>query len=134
MSARMRARARHHLLAGWVVAGSFACAPRQAVIETDPRGGAQVRRQLEATVRSDLDALRRAQEDFRSRASVYTYELAELGFEPSAGVSLSVVEATENGFAAIARAGSVECTLFVGSADPPRAYATTRGVPACRAS
>lgn len=109
------------------------CAGRQAVVESDPRGGAEARRRLEATARSDLDALRRAQTDRLEQTGAYTYDLAALGVEGSPGVDLSVLEATASGFSALAAAGSVECALFVGDADPPRAYTVTAGVVACRA-
>lgn len=110
-----------------------ACAGRQAVVESDPRGGAEARRQLEAGARSDLDALRRAQTDHFEEAGTYTYDLGALGVEGSAGIDLSVLEATPAGFSAIAAGGSVECALFVGDVAPPRAYTITAGVVACRA-
>lgn len=119
-----------------VLAGSCAilpaCAGRQAVVESDPRGGAEARRQLEAAARSDLDALRRAQADRLNETGAYSYDLDELGVEASPGIDLSVLEATSAGFSAIAAAGSVECALFVGDADSPRAYTVTAGVVACR--
>lgn len=109
-----------------------ACAGRQAVVESDPRGGAEARRQLEAAARSDLDALRRAQVDRLNETGAYSYDLDDLGVEASPGIDLSVLEATTAGFSAVAGAGSVECALFVGDADPPRAYTVTAGVVACR--
>lgn len=110
-----------------------ACAGRQAVVESDPRGGAEARRQLEAAARSDLDALRRAQADHLNETGAYSYDPDALGVEGSPGIDLAVLEATAVGFSAIAAAGSVECALFVGNADPPRAYTVTPGVVACRA-
>jgi len=109
-----------------------ACGGRQAVVESDPRGGAEARRQLEAAARSDLDALLRAQADHFDETGAYTYDLDALGVEGSAGLSLSVLEATAAGFSALAAAGSVECAVFVGDADPPRPYTVTAGVVGCR--
>ncbi len=108
------------------------CAPRQAVVETDPRGGQEVRQRLGEAARADLEALKTAQEDYRAREGTYSYDLAVLGVVPSAGVRIDVLEATAGGFAALAQAGSIECGVFVGSAAPPRAYTRTAGVVACR--
>lgn len=108
------------------------CAPRQAVVESDPRGGAEARRELEAAARSDLDGLRRAQASYHEVHGRYAYDLDALDFTASPGVNVSVLEATAAGFSALARAGSVECGVFVGSADPPRSYTLTAGVAACR--
>lgn len=118
------------LAAGALLQG---CAARQAVVESDPRGGAEARRQLEAAARSDLDALLRAQADHFDETGAYTYDLVALGVEGSGGVTLSVLEATAAGFSALAAAGSVECAVFVGDAEPPRSYAMTAGLVACRA-
>jgi hypothetical protein len=114
------------------LAGLSACAPRTAVVETDPRGGAETRRQLEAAARTDLDRVRRLQEDHHGEVGRYTYELDAVGFEPSAGVRVSVLEASADGFSAVASAGTVECGLYVGSAEPPRSYTTAAAVVACR--
>ncbi len=127
-----RRRAWRALLLGAVCAPLAGCAGRQAVVESDPRGGTETRRQLESAARSDLDALRRAQSDRLAERGSYAYDVAALGVEPSPGVDLAVLEATTTGFSAVASAGSVECALFVGSANPPRAYAGTAGVVACR--
>jgi len=109
-----------------------ACAPRQAVVETDPRGGAETRRGLEAAARADLADLERAQGDYFARNSTYSFDLDAVGFTPSPRVGVSVLEASAGGFSALAQAGSVECAVFIGSADPPRAYARTGGVVSCR--
>ena len=125
--------------AGGVLALGAACAllagcgGRQAVVESDPRGGAEARRQLEAAALSDLDELRRAQSDHHAETGAYSYDLIALGVEGSTGVSLAVLEANASGFSAIASAGSVECAMFVGDADPPRVYTAMAGVAACRA-
>ncbi len=109
-----------------------ACAPRQAIVETDPRGGADVRRRLEAAARADLAELVRLESDHRATTGSYAYEPADLGLEPSPGVELSVLEATSTGFSALAQAGSVECAVFVGDAEPPRSYLRAGGIVACR--
>jgi len=109
-----------------------ACAPRQAIVETDPRGGDEARARLEGLARGDLDRLRRAQGTRFADEGSYTYELEALGFEPSAGIEVSVLEASSTGFSALAVGGSVECGIFVGDASPPRAYVLTAGVVACR--
>lgn len=129
----VRCRVRTGLAAVAACVSIVACAGRQAVVESDPRGGAEARRQLESAARSDLDALRRAQADHFDRAGTYTFDVDALEVEGSPGVDLSVLEATASGFSAIAAGGTVECALFVGDADPPRAYTVTAGVVACRA-
>lgn len=108
------------------------CAPRRARVETDPRGGEEARRQLEALARTDLDTLRRAEAAHFAEAGAYTYDTELLGFAASPGVRVSVLEATDGGFSALAQAGSIECGLFVGTADSPRSYARTSGVVSCR--
>lgn len=115
------------------VAAALGGCARQAVVETDPRGGEQARARLEAVVRADLDTLRRAQAAFFAEEGVYAYDLAALGVEPSAGVRLDVLEADATGFSALATAGSIECGVFVGGVAPPRSYTVSGGVVACRA-
>jgi len=113
---------------------TLGCAPRQARVESDPRGpgGEAVRRQLEELARTDLDALNRAEAAHFADARAYTYDTEALGFSASPGVRVSVLEATDGGFSALAQAGSIECGVFIGSADPPRSYTRTAGVVSCR--
>jgi len=108
------------------------CAPRQARVETDPRGGEVVRRQLEALARKDLEALQRAEAVHFANEGAYTYDTETLDFTASPGVRISVLEASTGGFSALAQAGSIECGVFVGTADPPRSYAVAAGVVSCR--
>jgi len=108
------------------------CAPRQARVETDPRGGEAARRQLETLARTDLDALKRAEAAHFADAGTYTYDTEVLGFSESPGVRVSVLEATDGGFSALAQAGSIECGVFTGTADPPRSYVRAAGVVSCR--
>jgi len=111
---------------------SASCAPRQARVETDPRGGEAARRQLEELARNDLDALKRAEAAHFADAGAYTYDADTLGFSASPGIKVSVLEASDGGFSALAQGGSIECAIFVGTADPPRSYARTAAVVSCR--
>lgn len=131
----MRTRSRVGVPLAAALAASLAgigCAPREAVVETDPRGGAEARRQLEATARADLSGLQRAMASYHEVHATYIYDLEALDFTPSPGIDVSVLEATDAGFSALARSGSVECAVFVGGADPPRSFTRTAGVVACR--
>lgn len=108
---------------------------RTAVVESDPRAPtAEETARLEAAVRGDLEALRRAQDDHHAATGRYTYEVDALDFTASAGVRVDILEAAADGFSALgsAESGRVECALFVGSAEPPRSYVGTAGVVACR--
>ena len=117
------------VLVCWMASG---CAPRQATVQSDPRGGEAVRLQLEERVRADLAALRTAQTEFRTATGRYGHEPRELDYVPSPGVQIDILEATADGFSALGRSGTVECALFMGSADPPRAYARVSSEIACR--
>ncbi len=135
MSSRGSHGSRHRawLLAVGLLLG--ACAPRTVIVgsEGTPTGAEDARRILTA-VRSDLEVLLRAQESHRAESGRYSYDLAELGFTPSPGVAVDVLEADAGGFSALATAdrGRLECVVFAGTADPPRAYSRTTGVVACR--
>ena len=74
-----------------------------------------------AQMKSDLRNLATAQEAFFYDSTYYTTSLMVLGpFSPSAGVSLTVNEATAGGWSATAKHSQVarECYLFSGGAAP----------------
>ncbi len=135
MSNRGSRRARH---GRWLAAVALllgGCAPRTVIVGSEgaAAGPEDARRTLTA-VRSDLEVLLRAQESYHAENGRYGYDLAAVGFAPSQGVSVDVLEADEEGFSALATAdrGRLECVVFTGSADPPRAYSRRAGVVACR--
>ena len=86
-----------------------------------------------ANVKSDLHSVAVAQEGYYYEHAVYTPSLALLNFAPSQGVSLTIVEATANGWSATAvhpAAVPVTCAVYYGSAVPV-APATSEGVITC---
>ncbi len=89
-----------------------------------------------ATMQSDLRQFAAYEESYFYDNVVYTSDLALLaagGFNRSAGVTLTITEATATGWAAIAshdQSSGVECALFNGTAAPVGA-STVEGVIAC---
>jgi prepilin-type N-terminal cleavage/methylation domain-containing protein len=89
-----------------------------------------------ATMQSDLRQFAAHEESYFYDNSVYTPNLgllAAAGFNQSAGVTLTIAEATATGWAAIAahtQSSGVECALFSGTAAPVGA-STEEGVIAC---
>lgn len=89
-----------------------------------------------ATMQSDMRQFAAHEESYFYDNSVYTSSLALLtagGFNLSAGVTITIAEATATGWAATAshsQSSGVECALFSGTAAPVGA-ATEEGVIAC---
>jgi prepilin-type N-terminal cleavage/methylation domain-containing protein len=74
-----------------------------------------------ATMKTDLRNLATAEESYYYSNSTYAADLSALSFEPSAGVTISVVEATAAGWSARAthpQASATSCAVFFGSAAP----------------
>ncbi len=87
-----------------------------------------------ANVKSDLHTLSQAQENYFYDYAVYTQSLALLNVQPSPSVSITIVEATANGWSATAvhpAAVPVTCAVYYGSATPV-APATSEGVITCQ--
>ncbi len=84
------------------------------------------------TMKSDLRSLAMKQEAYLFQNGVYTTDLAALGANMSAGVTLTVVEASPAGWSASASHSSSgrTCGLFHGSAAPV-GPATSEGELAC---
>lgn len=88
-----------------------------------PEVAARRERSLVATMRSDLLRFAAAQESYFYDHGVYAADVAVLvqrGYTPSAGVSLSIREATRAGFSVVASRVEtrVRCFLFVREAAP----------------
>lgn len=95
----------------------------------DTRGRAH-----DATLLATLREVRVAEELYVQQHDVYTADLASLDFTPSAGMVVTLTEASDAGWAATASHPSARlhhCALFVGRATPPEP-ATAEGVIACR--
>jgi prepilin-type N-terminal cleavage/methylation domain-containing protein len=87
-----------------------------------------------AVVQSDLRNLATAQESYFYEHATYAPSIALLKATASAGVTLTIVEATPGGWSATAvHAGAVPiaCALFYGTATPVPP-ATTAGQTACK--
>lgn len=107
-----------------------------AVGERDPSPSEESRR--EQRLRDTLQRLFRAEERYFADNGTYTAELFHLrgdgggGLEIDPAVRVTIPEAIEEGFSAVAREAPFECALFVGEAERPRAYVEIPGVIGCR--
>jgi hypothetical protein len=120
-----------------VVAALAGCAPRQAVVESEPgRAGPAPSggEDLLATLRSDLRMVAAAQEEFRADNGYYAARTADLGVQASPGVRLDVIQGDRNGWSAIAASasGDAECAVYEGDIRSPRGYLTETGRVMCR--
>lgn len=104
---------------------------RQAVVQSEP-GNPRATANLDGTLRDDLSRLASAESDFRAAHGSYTDQLGLLGFSPSAGVQVSVLDADRDGFSAIAASGDSECGYYTGDTRSPRSYVTSSSTPVCR--
>lgn len=115
------------ILAGFAIGGCT----RQARVESGPAvGGPDGLR--ESALVADLRRLSDLQAEHRESNPTYSYELEALGFSPTVGVQMDVLEASADGFSAIATGGGHECVLFEGTARPPRSYSEVPGDVECR--
>lgn len=123
------------LLALFALAATAGCAPRQAIVESEPgRGGAAapVDQDVLASLQSDLRELADAQEAFRADNGYYAARVATLDWAASAGVRVDIIQGDRNGWSAVASAGEAECGIFHGEVRAPRSYLTDAGQVACR--
>ena len=83
----------------------------------------------------ELWTLVAAQDHYHTLNATYARSLSALeqavGYSPGDDAGIRIIEATESGFAALARRGRIECAVFVGSAKPPRDYAPNEGQVEC---
>ncbi|MFQ5890641.1 MAG: hypothetical protein ACE5JR_11395 [Gemmatimonadota bacterium] len=114
-----------------VAAATAGCA-RQAVVASEPGNPGAVRASVDASLRADLARLAEAQRSYREREGRYADNLAALGFSPTAGVTVSILQGDRNGFSAIANSGDFECAVYSGSIRSPRSYVTSPDAIACR--
>jgi type II secretory pathway pseudopilin PulG len=86
-----------------------------------------------ADARTVLQALARAQTEYRASHGRYTASLRALGLRRPPDVDVRITAEGPGGYAAVALAEAEECAVFYGTALPPRSYARTAGRVACRA-
>lgn len=116
------------------------CAPREAIVESEPgRGAAHAPapagdEDVQATLRSDLRMLAGAQEEFRADNGYYAARRSDLGFSASAGVRVDVIQGDRNGWSAVAASTATddECAMYAGDVRSPRGYVTAPGSAMCR--
>lgn len=87
-----------------------------------------------ASMRTDLKNLATAEEAYYYEAQVYSTNLDSVNFQPSPGVSITVIEATDAGWSATSTHPAAfprVCAIFMGGAAPV-APATVQGVVACQ--
>ena len=88
-----------------------------------------------ASMKSDLRNLATAQEAYFYEHSTYGTDLALLNFQTSQGVVLTVVSATNGGWAATTthpQSYPLTCALYSGFVATPPAPATVEGIVACQ--
>lgn len=113
-----------------------ACAPRQAIVESEPNSGAPTADGTDVltTLRADLRDLADAQEAFRAERGYYAARTSDLAFSASPGVRIDVIQGDRAGWSAVAssRVGDAECGMYQGAVRSPRGYLTESGVIGCR--
>lgn len=120
------------------VAAVTGCAPREAIVESEPGRGAAPApagdEEVQATLRADLRMLADAQEDFRADTGYYAARTSDLGFTASTGVRLSIIQGDRNGWSAVAASTTTddECAMYAGDIRSPRGYLTSPGTAMCR--
>lgn len=126
-------------LVGLVAVAALAgCAPREAIVESEPGRGAAPApagdEEVQATLRADLRMLADAQEDFRADNGYYAARTSDLGFTASTGVRLSIIQGDRNGWSAVAASTTTddECGMYAGDIRSPRGYLTSAGTAMCR--
>lgn len=121
------------LLAAATVA---ACAPRQAIVESETNPGAPTAgdTDVQTTLRADLRDLADAQEAFRAERGYYAARTSDLSFTASSGVRVDVIQGDRAGWSAVASstASDAECGMYQGDVRSPRGYLTESGVIDCR--
>lgn len=86
-----------------------------------------------ADARTVLQAVARAQGEYRAAHGRYTASLRALGLRRPPEVDVRITAEGGGGYSAVAQAEGEECAVFHGSARPPRSYARAAGRIACRA-
>lgn len=123
------------LVAAVAVAG---CAPREAIVESEPGRGAAPApagdEEVQSTLRSDLRTLADAQEEFMADNGYYAGRTSDLGVTASAGVRLDIIQGDRNGWSAVAASTATddECGMYAGDVRSPRGYLTSPGRVMCR--
>lgn len=118
------------------VATLAACAPRQAIVESEPNPGAPTAdgTDVVTTLRADLREIANAQEAFRAERGYYAARASDLEFTASPGVRVDVIQGDRAGWSAVASstASDAECGMYQGEVRSPRGYLTESGVIGCR--
>ena len=113
------------------------CAPRQAIVESEPGRGTPTTsggEDVPTTLRSDLRLLAGAQEEYLADNGYYAARATDLGFTASPGVRVSIIQGDRNGWSAVAASTSTddECAMYAGDVRSPRGYLTSPGQAMCR--
>jgi hypothetical protein len=86
-----------------------------------------------ALLTSDLNRLGAQQANYASENGRYAESIGTLGFTPSDGVNVSVIQGDDRGFSAIASDEKNECAIYVGDVRAPRGYVNGPNAVFCRA-
>jgi len=109
-------------------AGMTGCS-RQAVVADSPAAQPAGT----ALLTADLNRLNAQQADYMATNGRYAESIGGLGFAPSDGVSVSVIQGDDRGFSAIASDEKNECAIYVGEVRAPRGYVNGPNAVFCRA-
>lgn len=125
------------LVAVVAVAALTGCASREAVVESEPGRNAPAPagdEQVQNLLRSDLEMLADAQEEFRADNGYYAARTSDLGFTASARVRLDIIQGDRNGWSAVAASTATddECGMYAGEVRSPRGYLTSPDTAMCR--
>jgi hypothetical protein len=120
------------LLLALLSASVTACAPRQAIIASDPPAGGPVAGVGDGPLTDDLSRVIEAQDAYFRAHGAYADRSADLNLAPTEGVRIDIIQGDRNGFSAIARSGDFECAVYVGNVRAPRTYLTDVAEVGCR--
>jgi len=87
-----------------------------------------------ASMKADLRNLVTAQESYLADYQTYASTVADVNFQSSTGVTVSIASGTTSGWGATAAhtGTATTCAIFYGSGATPIAPATKEGEPACQ--
>lgn len=117
------------VLAVLLCSASLAGCTRQAVVADSPTAQPTGT----ALLTADLNRINAQQADYAATNGRYAGSIGDLGFAPSDGVSVSVVQGDDRGFSAIASDAKNECAIYVGEVRAPRGYVNGPNAVFCRA-
>lgn len=112
-----------------LILAAMAGCSRQAVVADSPTAAPAGTNLLTA----DLNRLNAQQAEYATANGRYAATIADLGFTPSEGVEVSMIQGDDRGFSAIASDDKNECAIYAGEVRAPRGYVNGPNAVFCRA-